>query len=72
MTDAEPSAGKLWTYRFSEPDKTQLETTRFSSDEAAEERARQLSKSKDAPVVLHRQSEHIDAWEYVTEVDERA
>ena len=71
MSDVEPSLGKLWSYRFSQSDGTEFETGEFESDESAEARARELSKSNEAPVVVHRHSGHVDAWEYVTEVDER-
>ncbi|MGA2521200.1 MAG: hypothetical protein ABSG81_10325 [Acidimicrobiales bacterium] len=71
MSDVGSSASKVWKYRFSEPGETVIETGDFSSDGAAEARARELSKSRTTPVVIHRHSGHIDAWEYVTEVDER-
>jgi hypothetical protein len=71
MTDMEPGSAKLWRYRFSEPGDTVVETGEFSGDDTAEARARQLSKSKATPIVVKRHSGHVDAWEYVTEVDER-
>jgi hypothetical protein len=72
MTDTEPSPGAVWRYQFSEPGETVLETGEFKSDEAAEAKARELSKSKGSPVVVKRHSAHVDSWVYVTEVDERA
>jgi hypothetical protein len=72
MTDVEPSFARLWNYRFSQPDGTEVETAEFNGDDTAETRARELSKSNDAPIVIHRHSGHIDAWEYLTEVDERS
>jgi hypothetical protein len=71
MTDAEPSLEALWRYQFSLPDETVLETGEFSGDDAAEARARELSTSKVSAVVVKRHSAHVDAWVYVTEVDER-
>lgn len=71
MTDAEPSFGRLWRYQFSQPDETVLETGEFNGDDTAEAKARELSKSNDSPIVVKRHSAHVDAWVYVTEVDER-
>lgn len=71
MTDAEPSVGRLWKYRFSQPDGVEVETAELSGDDTAAAWARELSKSKNASIVIHRHSGHVDAWEYVTEVDER-
>jgi hypothetical protein len=72
MNDAASTSGKTWSYQFSSPDGSVLETGDFTGDDTAEARGRELSKSNDAPVVVHRHSGHVDAWEYVTEVDERA
>jgi hypothetical protein len=71
MTDVGSSSARLWNYRFSQPDGTEVETGEFSGDDTAETRARELSTSHDAPIVIHRHSAHVDAWEYVTEVDQR-
>jgi hypothetical protein len=71
MTDVEPSSRKLWSYRFSQPGGSVVETGDFSGNDTAETRARELSKSNETPIVIHRHSAHVDAWEYVTEVDER-
>jgi hypothetical protein len=71
MTDAEPSRETIWRYQFSQPGDTVVETGEFSGDNTAEARARELSKSKASPIVVKRHSAHVDAWVYVTEVDER-
>jgi hypothetical protein len=71
MTDAEPSSGSLWRYQFTQPGDTVVEIGEFNGDDAAEARARQLSKSNASPIVVKRHSGHVDAWVYVTEVDER-
>lgn len=72
MTNTEQSSGKLWSYRFSKPGGSVVGTGDFNSDDTAETRGRELSKSNDVPIVIHRHSGHVEAWEYVTEVDERA
>jgi hypothetical protein len=71
MTDGEPAKGKLWNYRFSQPDETVIETGEFEGDDRAEARARELSTSNATPVIVQRHSAHVDGWEYITEVDER-
>jgi hypothetical protein len=71
MTNAEPSQGTLWRYQFSQPGEIVVETGEFNDDDAAEARARELSTSKASPIVVKRHSAHVDAWVYVTEVDER-
>ena len=71
MTDAEPSLGTLWRYQFSQPGNTVVETGEFNGDDTAEARARELSKSRGSPIGVKRHSGHLDAWVYVTEVDER-
>ena len=71
MTDVGPSSGKQWRYQLSQPDGTVVETGEFDGDEGAETRARELSKANGVPIVVDRHSGHVDAWEYVTEVDER-
>ena len=72
MNDVDSSSTKLWSYRFSKPDGAVVGTGEFNGDDTAESRGRELSKSNVAPIVIHRHSGHVDAWEYVTEVDERA
>jgi len=69
MTEARPSPGRTWLYRFSRPGGIEIETRELSGDEAAETAARQLSKAQEVPVIIARH-DHVD-WEYVTEVDER-
>jgi hypothetical protein len=71
MSDNGPSSRRTWRYQFAESDGTEIETAEFTGDEAAESRAREVSKSRNDPVVVRRHSGHVDAWEYVIEVDER-
>ena len=71
MTDADPSFGRLWRYQFSQPDETVVDTGEFNGNDTAEAKARELSQSKDSPIVVKRHSAHVDDWVYVTEVDER-
>ncbi len=71
MSNQPPSSGRLWTYRFSRPDGVEIETRTFNADTMAEAWARELSKSNKQAIVIHRHSQHVDAWEYVDEVDER-
>ena len=71
MSNVDTNLGRLWRYQFSEPDDTVVETGEFDGDEAAEARARDLSKSNVSPIVVKRHSGHVDSWLYVTEVDER-
>jgi len=61
----------LWTYRFTDPQSGEIETAQLADDDAAEARARELSKSGNVTVRVERHSAHVDAWEYVTEADER-
>jgi hypothetical protein len=72
MTDVGSPSNRLWRYQFSQPGGTVVETGEFTGDDGAEARGRELSKSNDTPVVIHRHSAHVDGWEYVTEVDERS
>jgi hypothetical protein len=69
VTDTEPSSGRTWLYRFSQPGGVEMETCELSGDDAAETHARELSKARESPVVIERH-DHVD-WEYVTEADER-
>jgi hypothetical protein len=62
---------QLWTYRFSDPENGAIETADLADDDAAEARGRELSKSRNTAVRIERHSAHVDAWEYVTEADER-
>jgi hypothetical protein len=70
MTDRE-SSGRSWRYRFTTSDGAEIETKELNGDGPAEAWGRELSQSQAIPVVIHRHSAHVDAWEYVTEVDER-
>lgn len=69
MTGTEPQPGKTRRYRLSGPGSEEIEIAEAADDEAAEERARALSKARRVPVVIERQT--IVDWDYVTEVDER-
>jgi hypothetical protein len=71
MADTEPSVGGTRRYQLSRPDETVVETGDFDGDDAAEARARELSKSTNSPIVVKGHSAHVDSWVYVTEVDER-
>jgi hypothetical protein len=70
MTDV-PSSDRLFRYQFSQPGGTVVETGEFNGDDTAEARGRELSQSNGSPIIVERHSGHVDAWEYVTEVDER-
>ncbi|HTV11860.1 MAG TPA: hypothetical protein VME20_08345 [Acidimicrobiales bacterium] len=70
MTYSGPPAGSTPLYRFSEPGGAEIETRELADDDAAEERARELSKDREAPVVIERRD--LVDWEYVTEADERS
>jgi hypothetical protein len=63
--------GHLWTYRFTDADGGEIEKAELADDAAAEARGRDLSKSGNVAVRVERHSAHVDAWEYVTEADER-
>jgi hypothetical protein len=71
MTDVKPSFDRLLRYQFSQPGGTVVETGEFNGDDRAEARGRELSQSNASPIIVERHSGHVDAWEYVTEVDER-
>ena len=68
MTDRDPSGGRTWRYRFTRPGEIEIETRELEGDEAAEAYARELSKSQQTAVVVHRW--HGVSWEYLTEADE--
>jgi hypothetical protein len=70
MADTTPNPGPIHQYRFSLPGGEEIETDEFADDGAADTRARELSKAKDQPVIIHRLRGHVD-WEYVTEADAR-
>jgi hypothetical protein len=69
MTDTGPTLGNTSLYRFLLPGEIEIETREASDDDAAAAYARELSKAREAPVIIKRR-DHVD-WEYVTEVDER-
>jgi hypothetical protein len=71
MTDADRPTPTTWRYQFSQPGGDELEVGEFDGDQAAEARGRQLSTSKATPVIVKRHAGHVEAWDYVTEVDER-
>jgi hypothetical protein len=60
-----------WKYRFIDPEKGEIETAEFADDAAAGARAHELSQAGNIEVRVERHSAHVDAWEYVTEADER-
>lgn len=70
MADPTAQPGPTHRYRFSLPDDEEVETGEFADDAAADTRAREISRSKDQPIVIHRLRGHVD-WEYVTEADAR-
>jgi hypothetical protein len=70
MTDVDPSLERLWHYRFTRPDGTELDAKELDGDQAADAWAHELSKSTKSPVVIHR-NEGGDDWKYITEVDDR-
>ncbi len=72
MTDARVPPGPSWRYQFTADDGTEIASDSFADDEAAETWARERSKTDDITIVIRRHSAHVDAWEYVTEVDERS
>jgi hypothetical protein len=72
MTDADATPGPVWSYRFIQPDETEIATKDLGSDGAAEAAARDLSKSTNTPVIVHRLQRAAGSWEYVIEVDERS
>lgn len=72
MVESSTPTAKLWRYRFTRPGDVELGIEQLAGDDAAESRARELSASENTAVVVQRHSGHVDAWEYVTEVDESA
>jgi hypothetical protein len=71
MTDSEASFGHQWSYRFTQPDEVEIATRELDSDLSAHALARELSKSANTPVIVHRLQKAANSWEYVIEVDER-
>jgi hypothetical protein len=72
MTDAQAPSGPSWRYQFTDADGSEIATDSFADDAAAETWARERSKADDIVIVIRRHSAHVDAWEYVTEVDDRS
>ena len=72
MTDAQAPSRPSRRYQFTAVDGAEIATDSFADDAAAESWARERSKADDIAIVIHRHSAHVDAWEYVTEVDERS
>lgn len=72
MTESEPSLGREWSYRFTQPDGVEIAMRDLNGDATAETLARELSKSGDVPVIVHRLERLANSWEYVAEVDERS
>ena len=72
MTDARAPSGRSWRYQFTADDGTEIATESFADDAAAEIWARARSKTDEIAIVIRRHSAHVEAWEYVTEVDERS
>lgn len=58
-------------YRFTASGADTLEERDFPTDEAAEDHAQERSRADGVVVTVHRHSGHVDAWEYLTEADER-
>lgn len=59
-------------YRFTTSDDAGAEDElELDSDQAAETRARERSRAGGTVITVHRHSAHVDAWEYLTEADER-
>jgi hypothetical protein len=69
MTNAGSSSGRTWRYRFSLPDGEEIDILELDSNESAEDHAREVSKARQAPVVV--QYHDLVDWVYVTEVDQR-
>lgn len=69
MTDA--AAAPQWSYRFTRPDEAEIAVRDLGSDAAATAVARELSRSGNTPVVVHRLQKAANSWLYVSEVDER-
>ncbi len=72
MTESESSLGREWSYRFTQPDGVEIAVRDLNGDDTAETLARELSKSGDVPVIVHRLQRLANSWEYVAEVDERS
>jgi hypothetical protein len=70
MTDTQPSFGRMWQYKFlASPHREEIEVREFNGDDTAEAYARELSKSREIPIIIERHG--IVDWAYIDEVDER-
>ncbi len=72
MTDAQTPSAPSWRYQFTATDGSEIARDSFADDAAAETWARERSQADNIAIVIRRHSAHVDAWEYVTEVDERS
>lgn len=72
VTDAQTPSTPSWRYQFTATDGSEIATDSFADDEAAETWARERSQADNIAITIRRHSAHVDAWEYVTEVDERS
>jgi hypothetical protein len=67
----QPSSAHGWKYQFTLGDGGEVATEILDGDATAQAHASEISRTRNVPIVVHRHSAHVDAWEYVTEVDER-
>jgi hypothetical protein len=58
-------------YRFTTSDGDASDDEELDSDQAAEAHAQERSRAEATVITVHRHSGHVDAWEYLTEADER-
>ncbi|MDA8062289.1 MAG: hypothetical protein M0T80_07650 [Actinomycetota bacterium] len=60
-------------YRFATTDNAASDDDdrELDDDQAAEAYARERSRAEGSVITVHRHSAHVDAWEYVSEADER-
>jgi hypothetical protein len=72
VTNAQAPSGPSGRYQFTATDGNEIATDSFADDAAAETWARERSQADNIAIVIRRHSGHVDAWEYVTEVDERS
>ncbi len=72
MTDVEPRNYSFLVRSEDEAVEVELERHEFNGDDTAESWGRELSKKHKSPIVIKRHSAHVDAWEYIGEVGEKA
>ena len=58
-------------YQFSQPDETVVETGEFNGDDTRRSKSSRTVKIESQPHCGQTPRAHVDAWVYVTEVDER-